>query len=255
MECKICFEVFDSVSFAPKILIKCGHSFCKICTEKISSKSSNITCPICRETTKHTKGKDIPTNYSLIEYIDQVKESKESRNILEKFKFFNDKNYKNIAEKIIRNSEPKILNLKKIVDDDFIYLEEIRPNQNYSIFSNAPRRNNRYNFNRNSFFGYFFNEYSSNLIMFRKASKCQHKFSCMEYLINKFFKYAVISLALKYPLKFIFNYYLFLRNSFNKETDKKYFIFGIQIVCFLLNGVKDIYKCFRNFQIDEFIKK
>ena len=66
-----------------------------------------------------------------------------------------------------------------------------------------------------SFFGYFFNEYSSNLIMFRKASKCQHKFSCMEYLINKFFKYAVISLALKYPLKFIFNYYLFLRNSFN----------------------------------------
>jgi hypothetical protein len=252
MECKICFEQFDSNSFTPKILIKCGHSFCKICTEKISSKSLNIICPICRETTKYSNGKDIPTNYSLIEYIDQIKETKESRNILEKFKFFNDKNYKHITEKIIRNSEPKILNLKKIVNDDFVYLEEIKNNQNYSIFSNTPRRNNRYNFNRNSIFGYFFNEYSNNLIMFRKACKCQHKFSCMEHLLNKLFKYSIISLAIKIPLKFIFHNYFYIKKS---EAERKNFIFTIQIFIFLLNGVKEVYKCFRNFQIDEYIKK
>lgn len=258
MECQICYEVFDSNNFAPKILIKCGHSFCKICSERISSKNTFITCPICREITKITKNKDLPTNYSLLAIIERLKENNETKNILEKYKFFNDKNFKNITEKIIRNSEPKVLNLKKIVNDDFIYLEEIKNCQNYSIFSTIPRRNNRYNFNRNSLFAYFFNEYSATLFPFRKASKCEHSFSCMEHLLKKIFKYTCIAFLLKYPFKYILSYFVNGGNYVHdSETNlrTKFYIKILRISFFALFSMKEIYRCFRNFQIDEFLKQ
>jgi hypothetical protein len=265
MECKICFELFDSDSFSPKILIKCGHSFCKICTEKFLNKSFNITCTICRETSRNIKGKDIPLNYGLIQLIEQIKDNKITKNILEKHKYFNDKYFKNISEKIIRNSYPNILNLKKIINEDFIYIEEINNNNknNYntninSIFHRIKRKTNIYNFNKNSLLSYFFNEYSNNIFMFLKASRCQHKFSCMEFLIRKILKFALISLALKFPLKFILNNF-FIKILYNDNDNRikiqiKLFILLIQILVFFFNGIKDIYKCFRNFEIDEYIK-
>lgn len=258
MECQICYEHFDSNSFTPKILIKCGHSFCKICSERIAAKNTNIICPVCREVTKLAKNKDLPTNYALIEIIEKLKESTQTKNILEKYKYFNDKNYRNIAEKIIRSSDPKILNLKKIDNEDFIYLEEISKNQTYSIFSNMPRRNNRYNFNRNSLFAYFFNEYSNSLMPFRKASKCSHSFSCLENLMRNIFKYSCVALILKYPLKYLINY--LISGSNGNEGEKgfnkyKFYVKIIQATFFSLASLKELYKCFRNYQIDEFIKK
>lgn len=259
MECQICYEHFDSNNFTPKILIKCGHSFCKICSERIASKNPNVTCPVCREVTKSIKNKDLPTNYALIEIIEKLKESAQTKNILEKYKFFNDKNYKNVTEKILRNSDPKILNLKKIDNEDFIYLEEISKIQNYSIFSNVPRRNNRYNFNRNSFFAYLINEYSSSIFLFRKASKCSHSFSCMEHLIRNIFKYSCVAIIMKYPLKYLLSYFLNISNNApqteNSANKYKFCIKLIQVSFFCLSSLKELYKCFRNFQIDELLKK
>lgn len=267
MECQICYEHFDSNSFTPKILIKCGHSFCKICSERIAAKSPNINCPVCREVTKLTKNKDLPTNYALMEIIEKLKESNLTKNILEKYKFFNDKNYRNIAEKIIRTNDPKILNLKKIENEDFIYLEEISKNQTYSIFSTAPRRNNRYNFNRNSLFAYFFNEFSSSLMPFRKASKCAHSFSCLEHLLRNVFKYSCIALLLKFPLRYLVSCFSNNGNASEAAADVvsncnsnnscrfKFYVKLVQFAFLGLASLKEVYKCFRNFQIDEFIKK
>ncbi len=258
MECQICYEHFDSNNFLPKILIKCGHSFCKICSERIAAKTTNIVCPICREITKLAKNRDLPTNYSLIEILEKLKENTQTKNILEKYKFFSDKNYKFISEKIIRNVDPKILNLKKIQNNDFIYLEEISKNQNYSIFTNTPRRNNRYNFNRDSFLSYFINEYSSTILPFRKASKCCHSFSCLEHIMRNVFKYSCIALILKYPLKYLISHFIkYSTNSVEgNEIDNKYkfYIKIVQVLFFSLSSIKEIYKCFRNFQIDEFMK-
>ena len=69
MECQICFEHFDSHNFTPKVLIKCGHSFCKICLERLLYQRSAISCPVCRVTSKITKKENLPNNYSLLQTI------------------------------------------------------------------------------------------------------------------------------------------------------------------------------------------
>ena len=114
MECQICFEHFDSTNFVPKVLIKCGHSFCKICLERLLFQRSALNCPVCRESTKVNKKENLPTNYSLLETLDNIHNNKMTKNLLEKYKYFDDKNHKHINEVIIRNFEPKKLILKKI---------------------------------------------------------------------------------------------------------------------------------------------
>ena len=123
MECQICYETFDSRNFLPKILIKCGHSLCRICLDRLSYKSNIISCPICRGKSRIIKKEYIPTNFSLLEVIDHYKYNQKSRSFLEKYKFFNDDNYKNIDPTIIRVIEPEKLQLTKIINHDFIYLE------------------------------------------------------------------------------------------------------------------------------------
>ena len=73
MECQICFENFDSNNVIPKILTKCGHSFCKICLNRLSLNSLSILCPICREKTKISEKGKFPTNHSLLITIEKEK--------------------------------------------------------------------------------------------------------------------------------------------------------------------------------------
>lgn len=254
MECQICYEQFDSKSFVPKILVKCGHSFCKICIERISNKKTIIQCPICRENTKIGKKEILPTNYSLCELIDFKNSDLDTRSILEKYKFFEEKNYKNVLPQITRNFEPKKLALKKIVNNDFIYVEEFEIGQNYSLFNNMSKRNRRYCFNRNSHFANLFNEYSYNISMYRKASWCKHSHSCLEYIMKKVFYSLCLGILSKYPIRIMLN---FICKKFNLNTDDDFtnkIIFGGQWAVASFVGFKNIIKCLLGFYLDEFLK-
>jgi hypothetical protein len=247
MECQVCYEHFDSNSFIPKILVKCGHSFCKICLERLMSNKTYVSCPVCRENTKIQKKEPLPTNYSLIQIIEKHPETIQSKNLLEKYKYFDDKNYKHVNPILLRQYEPKKLNLKKIVNDDFIYVEEFENNQNYSLFSNLPKRNRRYNFNKNSYLSYFYNEYSYSLGVFRKASKCKHSFSCLEHILNNCFFYGCIAVASKLPLNHLLKYFYKEEDKINNYTR----IIQFAIVS-IFSGLKFI-KCSAGFYIDDLL--
>ena len=248
MECQICFENFDATNFIPKILIQCGHSFCRICLDRLSLNSLVINCPICRERTKIVKKEYFPTNYTLLEILDKEIRNKETKNLLQKYKFFDDKNFKHLNQIIIRDNEPKKLVLKRIIQNDFIYVEEIENNQNYSIFSQFLRRNRRYSFNKDSIFRLFFNEYSYSLSVFRKSSPCKHSFSCLEHNIRKLIFSGGLSLLLKFPIKFFLNYYVSGEKEINRYT--KYNQIGI----FCLVSVIDIMKCLFSYCMDDILK-
>jgi len=250
MECQICYEHFDSKSFIPKILVKCGHSFCKVCIERIINNKISVQCPICRETTKIGKKESLPTNYSLCEIIEKSSDHSTCKNILERYKYFDDKYYKNVSPVIIRDSEPKKLNLKKIVNDDFIFIEEFQNNQNYSLFNNLPKRNRRYNFNRNSYFSYLFNEYSYLIFMYRKASKCKHSFSCLEHIIKKIPIMFLLKFLSKYPIRGLINCFIKTRKS---EDVEKY----TNIIQWIIGGlylVANSFGCFIGYYLDEMLK-
>ncbi len=248
MECQICFENFDTNNFIPKILSKCGHSFCRICLERLSTNSLIIICPICREQTRFTKKENFTTNYSLLETIEKDISSKETKELLLRYKYFDNRDYKYLNQTIIRKFEPEKLILRKIVNDDFIYIEEIEANQNYSIFTQQIRRNRRYCFNKNSFFRFFFNEYSFNITFFRKSSPCRHSFSCIEHNIRKVVLFGGLALILKYPIRFLLSF--FIKNNDNLSISTK----RIQGGFFCLWSMMDITKCVLSFYLDYLIK-
>lgn len=265
MDCQICFESFDCKYFVPKMLVNCGHSFCKICIERLVNKKTIITCPICREQTNIIRDlkEGLPTNYSLVEIIDKSKHSDTTKNILEKYKFFEDKSYSNIKSKITRYNDPKILELKKIVNDDFIYIEEFENNQNISLFNSSIIRNRRYNFNKYSMFRFLFNEYSYFLFVYRKSSKCKHQFSCLEAIIKKMFYAICFSIFCYYPMKTLFKNYSFLKcylnlgynlkdsTKFNSNIDKLLFIWQLGI--FTCISLPKIFSCIIGYYIDEIL--
>lgn len=256
MECQICYEHFDTKNFLPKILVKCGHSFCRVCLERMINKKASIQCPVCRENTKIGKKETLPTNYSLCEVIDKTEDTSEVKNLLEKYKYFNDKDFRNVSHVINRNNEPKRLILKKIVNNDFIYVEEFELNQNYSFFNNLPKRNRRYNFNRNSSFAYIFNEHSYSISMYRKASKCKHSYSCLEYLLkNVFYSFCIgffSKIPLQWVLKQIFKKFQIGETSQSGDLMDKYTLI-LQWAFGSFFSAKKIIKCLMAFYIDEIL--
>ena len=257
MECQICFEPYDVNNFIPKMLINCGHSFCKICLDRIINKRTVVTCPVCREQTRISK-KDkensiLPTNFSIVELIDKNKKLEDSKKILEKYKYFDENLYSCINTSITRCFEPKTLTLKKIVNDDFIYVEEFEGNQNTSLFSSYKKRNRRYNFNRHSAFSYLFNEYSFSIEMYRKASKCKHSFSCIEVIIKKI----LYGFTMWYFSKYLFKYIhskpklLDYLPSFVKENSfADYSRLAIGGLCI----VPQLLSCLTGFYIDQILE-
>ena len=246
MECQICFEIFDSKNFLPKILVKCGHSICRICLDRLCYKSTIISCPICRGKSRIQKKDYIPTNYSLLEIIENNKINEKTKNLLEKYKYFDDNYYKHISQLIVRKHEPKNLLLTKISNEDFIYLEEI-DNLKSSFFNPNPRRNKRYNFNKNSIFRYFFDEYSSSITMYRMSSQCKHNHSCLESIIRSVCNYAgsvvVLNILAKILMK-IFNF----KKSFKEAREK------IQILIFIIISLRKIFKCLVAYYMDDLLK-
>lgn len=256
MECKICFEPFDSKYFIPKLLPKCGHSFCRICLERLMNKKSNVNCPVCREMTLNYKDNTLPTNYSLLEIMDKSSSNEKTKNLLEKYKYFDENNYSCLLHQINRAYEPKILTLKKIVNDDFIYMEEFETNRNISIFNEFKQRNRSYNFNKKSLFRYFFNEYSYFSSIYQKSSKCKHEFSCVEAILRKavfsfcvgYFSGLFIQHLLKFSpiIKFLSEYGVNSDNVLGYKTIFQYAISGIMLV-------PNVFSCLVGLYIDDLL--
>jgi hypothetical protein len=48
MECKICFEHFNTLLRRPITLMLCGHTVCQQCVNELK-KQQNKLCPTCRK--------------------------------------------------------------------------------------------------------------------------------------------------------------------------------------------------------------
>ena len=73
MDCKICYEKFDSDNLKPIICIPCGHSFCNKCVVQLKD------CPICRAFITDKK-----PNFSLLEILEEkLKKPKSNKEALE----------------------------------------------------------------------------------------------------------------------------------------------------------------------------
>lgn len=246
MECQICYEIFDSQSIIPKILTNCGHSFCKICIERIINKKTLVSCPVCRERTIITQKESLPTNYSLIKIIEKNNEDLPTKNLLEKYKYFEASDFKYLNQDIIRNSDPVKLKLKRIVDNNLIYVEEFENNQNVSVFTKYAKRNRRYCFNRNSWFYPLLNEYSYSIFVFRKSSKCKHNFSCLESILRYIMVCGGFALLAKYPLQYLFERF----TGIDKDLHETYINYA-RASLFGLTASYKIFKCLVTWFIDE----
>lgn len=72
LECKICFQPYNSAESRPKLL-PCGHSLCKQClTSLIARDNSQIECPIDRKAHRVTSVEALSDNYDLLEALRAV---------------------------------------------------------------------------------------------------------------------------------------------------------------------------------------
>ncbi|KAL7630774.1 UNVERIFIED_CONTAM: hypothetical protein RMT77_019013 [Armadillidium vulgare] len=70
LSCNICAQVFDSLHFIPKMLIKCGHTFCSPCLIKLLQE--NPRCPYCRAEVNEIES-SLPVNYGILKAVDFYK--------------------------------------------------------------------------------------------------------------------------------------------------------------------------------------
>ncbi|KAL7630971.1 UNVERIFIED_CONTAM: hypothetical protein RMT77_018741 [Armadillidium vulgare] len=70
VSCNICAQVFDSLHFIPKMLIKCGHTFCSPCLIKLLQE--NPRCPYCRIQLKEIES-SFPVHYNTLQASDFYK--------------------------------------------------------------------------------------------------------------------------------------------------------------------------------------
>ncbi|XP_068699703.1 tripartite motif-containing protein 2-like [Montipora foliosa] len=69
LECSICCEKFDDQQHCPRLLPRCGHSFCTSCLQSLLTKNS-INCPTCRSAVSAPAGlATLPKNFALLEIL------------------------------------------------------------------------------------------------------------------------------------------------------------------------------------------
>ena len=66
MECGICSKPYDSEDKIPRILTKCGHTYCQHCLTSVF-KDRSIVCQDCKQTTSCSSVKELPINHSLMQ--------------------------------------------------------------------------------------------------------------------------------------------------------------------------------------------
>ena len=107
MDCKICFDKYDSKSQKPIVLIPCGHSFCKKCALHLTK------CSICR-----TYIKDMRPNFGIIDFLDEKHKYKYASS--EPHRYFkveqhNEKRYAHTPREIERKLDRAVIIIAKNV--------------------------------------------------------------------------------------------------------------------------------------------
>ena len=82
MECGICFEIYGTEGPRVPVSLTCGHTYCRKCLKDCKQTSQGhgerrdfLKCPKCRiPTSKNVE--DLPPNYSMLEMLDEFKETK-----------------------------------------------------------------------------------------------------------------------------------------------------------------------------------
>ncbi|XP_064103882.1 uncharacterized protein LOC135213700 isoform X2 [Macrobrachium nipponense] len=75
--CEICTQPYNNQERRPTLLPDCGHTFCKECL--IKSRRRNHSCPTCRKIC-YTDIERLPTNYSILDIMNEELEKKKKRN-------------------------------------------------------------------------------------------------------------------------------------------------------------------------------
>ena len=65
MECELCYEEFNRCERLPKVLAKCGHTFCETCVSQIVQQNQ-LSCPYCRYKIQIGKEDYPPNNFALL---------------------------------------------------------------------------------------------------------------------------------------------------------------------------------------------
>ena len=86
MDCELCFEEYNRSEYMPKVLKKCGHTFCESCIAKIIGTKGILKCPFCRYEMSYTSADTPPTNFALLSAIELVKEEREKKGISRYYK-------------------------------------------------------------------------------------------------------------------------------------------------------------------------
>lgn len=70
MQCPNCLEPYDTDGIRqPRIIITCGHSFCRKCVQGLRDGQETLTCPQCRQ----ISAEDDAPNVALMSYIEMQK--------------------------------------------------------------------------------------------------------------------------------------------------------------------------------------
>lgn len=85
MECELCYEDFNHCERLPKVLQKCGHTFCETCVSQIL-KHNELSCPYCRYKIVIGKDEYPPNNFSLLTAMDNIKDEREGKGISKYYK-------------------------------------------------------------------------------------------------------------------------------------------------------------------------
>ena len=72
--CSVCFEAYDQTQVVPRLLIKCGHTFCELCLDQMlrpllfKNGGKRVECPVCKFDNRVQKGRaaQLPKNFDIL---------------------------------------------------------------------------------------------------------------------------------------------------------------------------------------------
>ncbi|XP_072559349.1 zinc-binding protein A33-like isoform X3 [Paramormyrops kingsleyae] len=74
--CSVCSDFFKD-----PVVLKCSHSFCRVCLQKFWEQKSSRECPLCR---RKSSGEDPPLNLTLRNIVESYLQQRRVRNVAEK---------------------------------------------------------------------------------------------------------------------------------------------------------------------------
>ncbi len=75
LKCRICFKIFEKEQRIPKILTKCGHTFCSFCLKTLLNENNQFRCPEDNKLYENIPSiDDFPTNNMILTLLKDLSE-------------------------------------------------------------------------------------------------------------------------------------------------------------------------------------